>query len=103
MAMERPWSKQAIVGGVRTAAIRMAEALFVAVAVSLVVAGALARADANAFHGYSIARESTGSGFTGVHVYRIDQAVQGQPATGPLCGFWVAAISWRAGQGAGQC
>lgn len=101
--MERPWSKRAIVGGVRTPAIRMAEALFVAVAVSLVVVGALARADANAFHGYSIARESTGSGFTGVHVYRIDQAVQGQPATGPLCGFWVAAISWRAGQGAGQC
>jgi len=101
--MERPWSKQAIVGGVRTAAIRMAEALFVAVALSLVVAGALARADANGLHGYATARETTGNGFTSVSVDRIDSAVRGQPATGPLCGFWVAAISWRAGQGAGQC
>ena len=33
-------------------------------------------------HGHAVAKETTGDGFTGVHVYRVDQAVAGQPSTG---------------------
>lgn len=59
-------------------------------------------------HGYSVAEETTGGGFTGVHVYRVDQTVQGQPFTGCSSPFqgkpvyqtqWVIitgdALNWR--------
>ncbi len=81
----------------RWAVDRVAASVFAVVSSVLVAASGADYANADAFHGYSIARETTGSGFTGVHVYRVDQAVRGQPATGcssPFTGNPVYQTQW---------
>lgn len=68
-----------------------------AISFSAALATAGGSAVASAFHQHSIARENTGSGFTGVQVTRVDKAVTGQPSDGcdgPYRGSPVYQTQW---------